>query len=45
VLAAPPDGCAMLFTTPTYTLNTAMKVATYDLLKEFDAVAIVGLIS
>ena len=35
----------MLFTTPTYTLNTAMKVATYDLLKEFDAVAIVGLIS
>jgi len=45
VLAAPPDGYTMLFTTPTYTLNTAMKVATYDLLKEFDAVAIVGLIS
>ena len=45
VLAAPPDGYTMLFTTPTYTLNTAMKVATYDLLKEFAAVAIVGLIS
>src|SRR4029077_14346135 len=45
VLAAPPDGYTMLFTTPTYTLNTAMKVATYDLLKEFDSVAIVGLIS
>jgi tripartite-type tricarboxylate transporter receptor subunit TctC len=45
VLAAPPDGYTMLFTTPTYTLNTAMKVATYDLLKEFDAVVIVGLIS
>jgi tripartite-type tricarboxylate transporter receptor subunit TctC len=35
----------MLFATPTYTLNTAMKVATYDLLKEFDAIVIVGLIS
>jgi len=45
VLAAPPDGYTMLFTTPTYTLNTAMKVATYDLLREFDSVAIVGLIS
>jgi tripartite-type tricarboxylate transporter receptor subunit TctC len=45
VLAAPPDGYTMLFTTPTYTLNTAMKVATYDLLQEFDSVAIVGLIS
>ena len=45
VLAAPADGYAMLFTTPTYTLNTAMKVASYDLLKEFDSVAIVGLIS
>jgi tripartite-type tricarboxylate transporter receptor subunit TctC len=45
VLAAPADGYTMLFATPTYTLNTAMKVATYDLLKEFDAVAIAGLIS
>lgn len=45
VLAAPPDGYTMLFATPTYTLNSAMKVATYDLLKEFDSVAIVGLIS
>ena len=45
VLAAPPDGYTMLFTTPTYTLNTAMKVASYDLLKDFDSVAIAGLIS
>jgi tripartite-type tricarboxylate transporter receptor subunit TctC len=45
VVAAPPDGYTMLFTTPTYTLNTAMKVATYDLLQEFNSVAIVGLIS
>jgi tripartite-type tricarboxylate transporter receptor subunit TctC len=45
VLAAPPDGYTMLLTTPTYTLNSAMKVATYDRLGEFDSVAIVGLIS
>ena len=45
VLAAPPDGYTMLFATPTYTLNTAMKLASYDLLKEFDSVAIAGLIS
>lgn len=45
VLAASPDGYTMLFATPTYTLNTAMKFATYDLLGEFDSVAIVGLIS
>lgn len=45
VLAAPPDGYTMLFATPTYTLNTAMKAATYDLLKQFDAVAIAGVIS
>jgi tripartite-type tricarboxylate transporter receptor subunit TctC len=35
----------MLFATPTYTLNTAMKTATYDLLKEFVPVAIIGVIS
>jgi tripartite-type tricarboxylate transporter receptor subunit TctC len=42
---AAPDGYTMLFATPTYTLNTAMKTATYDLMKEFAPVAIVGLIS
>lgn len=44
-LAAPADGYTMLFATPTYTLNTAMGMATYHLEKDFDAVAIVGLIS
>src|SRR3979409_1922545 len=34
VSSAVPDGHTLLFATPTYTLNTAMKVATYDL-KEF----------
>ena len=45
VSTAPPDGHTMLFTTPTYTLNTAMKTATYDLLKEFVPVANIGVIS
>jgi tripartite-type tricarboxylate transporter receptor subunit TctC len=42
---APPDGYTLLFATPTYTLNTAMGVASYDLMKEFEPVAIIGLIS
>src|SRR5262245_50718892 len=45
VSTAPPDGYTLLFATPTYTLNTAMKVATYDFVKEFQPVAIAGLIS
>jgi tripartite-type tricarboxylate transporter receptor subunit TctC len=45
VLAAPADGYTMLFATPTYMLNTAMKVASYDLAKEFAPVALAGLIS
>jgi tripartite-type tricarboxylate transporter receptor subunit TctC len=45
VSSAAPDGYTMLFATPTYTLNTAMKTASYDLLKEFEPVAIIGLIS
>ena len=45
VSTAAPDGHTMLFATPTYTLNTAMKTASYDLLKEFEPVAIIGLIS
>src|SRR5262245_20169245 len=45
VSTAAPDGYTMLFATPTYTLNTAMKVATYDFIKEFQPVAIAGLIS
>jgi tripartite-type tricarboxylate transporter receptor subunit TctC len=42
---APPDGHTMLFATPTYTLNTAMKVAPYDLVSGFEPVAMIGLIS
>jgi tripartite-type tricarboxylate transporter receptor subunit TctC len=45
VSSAAPDGYTLLFATPTYTLNTAMKVASYDLMKEFEPVAIIGLIS
>jgi len=45
VLAAAADGYTLLFATPTYTLNTAMQVASYDLLKEFTPVAMAGLIS
>jgi tripartite-type tricarboxylate transporter receptor subunit TctC len=45
VSTAPPDGYTMLFATPTYTLNTAMGTASYDIMKEFDPVALIGLIS
>src|SRR5262249_52827229 len=45
VASAAPDGHTLLFATPTYTLNTAMRIASYDLLKEFEPVAIIGLIS
>ena len=45
VSTAPSDGHTMLFATPTYTLNTAMKTAPYDLLKEFVPVANIGVIS
>ena len=42
---AAPDGYTLLFATPTYTINTAMKLASYDLLKDFAPVALSGLIS
>jgi len=42
---AAPDGYTLLFATPTYTINTAMKLASYDLLKDFSLVALSGLIS
>jgi tripartite-type tricarboxylate transporter receptor subunit TctC len=45
VSTAVPDGHTLLFATPTYTLNTAMKVATYDLLQEFGPVSMIGVIS
>jgi tripartite-type tricarboxylate transporter receptor subunit TctC len=45
VSTAAPDGHTLLFATPTYMLNTAMRVAAYDLMKEFAPVASIGLIS
>jgi len=45
VASADPDGHTLLFATPTYTLNAAMKLASYDLTREFEAVSIIGLIS
>ncbi|HEX4158747.1 MAG TPA: tripartite tricarboxylate transporter substrate-binding protein [Rhizomicrobium sp.] len=45
VLSAPADGYTLLFATPTYTLNTAMGLAPYDLTKDFTPVAMAGLIS
>ena len=42
---AMPDGYTLLFATPTYTINTAMKLASYDLSKDFAPVALSGLIS
>jgi tripartite-type tricarboxylate transporter receptor subunit TctC len=45
VASAEPDGHTLLFATPTYTLNAAMKLASHDLVKDFQAVSIIGLIS
>jgi tripartite-type tricarboxylate transporter receptor subunit TctC len=45
VKTAAPDGYTLLFATPTYTINTAMKLASYNLLKDFSPVALSGLLS
>jgi tripartite-type tricarboxylate transporter receptor subunit TctC len=45
VASAEPDGHTLLFATPTYTLNAAMKLASHDLVKDFKAVSLIGLIS
>src|SRR6266849_1616830 len=45
VASAEPNGHTLLFATPTYTLNTAMKLASNDLVKDFEAVSLIGLIS
>jgi tripartite-type tricarboxylate transporter receptor subunit TctC len=45
VAGAEPDGHTLLFATPTYTLNAAMKLASNDLVKDFEAVSLIGLIS
>ncbi len=45
VSSAEPDGYTLLFATPTYTLNTAMKLASYDLARDFEPVSLLGVIS
>jgi tripartite-type tricarboxylate transporter receptor subunit TctC len=45
VTGAEPDGHTLLFATPTYTLATAMKLATYDFAKEFEPAALIGVIA
>jgi tripartite-type tricarboxylate transporter receptor subunit TctC len=45
VTSAEPDGHTLLFATPTYTLATAMKLATYDFAKELEPAALMGVIS
>jgi tripartite-type tricarboxylate transporter receptor subunit TctC len=42
VANAEPDGHTLLFATPTYTLNTALKTAPYDVLKDFEPAALIG---
>jgi tripartite-type tricarboxylate transporter receptor subunit TctC len=45
VTGAMPDGHTLLFATPTFTLATAMRLATYDFAKEFEPAALMGLIA
>jgi len=42
VAAAQPDGHMLLFATPSYTLNTALRTANYDVVKDFTAAALIG---
>jgi tripartite-type tricarboxylate transporter receptor subunit TctC len=45
VTGAKPDGHTLLFATPTFTLATAMRLATYDFNKDFEPAALMGLIA
>jgi len=45
VTGAKPDGHTLLFATPTFTLATAMRLATYDFVKDFEPAALMGLIA
>src|SRR5215831_5072883 len=45
VTGSRPDGHTLLFATPTYTLATAMRLATYDFAKEFSPAALMGVIA
>jgi len=45
VTGSRPDGHTLLFATPTYTLATAMRLATYDFAKDFEPAALIGVIA
>ena len=45
VTGARPDGQTLLFATPTFTLATAMRLATYDFAKDFSPAALMGVIA
>jgi len=45
VTGARPDGHTLLFATPTFTLATAMRLANYDFVKEFEPAALIGVIA
>ena len=45
VTGAKPDGHTLLFATPTFTLATAMRLTTYDFVKDFEPAALTGLIA
>jgi tripartite-type tricarboxylate transporter receptor subunit TctC len=42
VASAAPDGHTLLFATPSYTLNTALKTANYDVVKDFAPAVLIG---
>ncbi len=45
VASADPDGHTLLFASPTFTLNVAMKLATYDIMKDLEPAALIGTIA
>jgi len=42
VAGAEPDGHTLLFATPSYTLNTVLKTASYDVLRDFAPAGLIG---
>jgi len=42
VAQSEPDGHTLLFATPSYTLNTVLKTASYDALRDFAPVGLIG---
>lgn len=45
VSAADPDGHTLLYATSSYTLNTALQLAGYDFVKEFEPISLLGISS